>query len=184
MPTDRNTSTRLSHNFFSRDVLEVAPELPGKTLIRQFDNGEMLRLTINEVEAYRGEEDLGCHASKGRTPRTEVMYHGGGLVYVYLIYGMYWLLNFSTGAEGHPQAVLIRGTTEIEGPGRIGRTLKLNKSFYGEDLICSERLWVETNFIHQEKPEIITSPRIGIDYAGKHWAGKHWRFAGRLEKSK
>jgi DNA-3-methyladenine glycosylase len=175
---------RLPRTFFSRDVLEVAPELLGKTLVRQFEDGETLQLTINEVEAYRGEEDLGCHASKGRTPRTEVMYQRGGLVYVYLIYGLYWLLNFTTGDEGNPQAVLIRGTIEIEGPGRIGRTLKLDKSFYGEDLICSERLWVETNSNHQGKPEIITSPRIGIDYAGKHWAGKHWRFAGRQEKSK
>lgn len=170
---------RLPRNFFFRDVLEVAPELLGKILVRQFDNGEVLRLTINEVEAYRGEEDLGCHASKGRTSRTEVMYHNGGLVYVYLIYGMYWLLNFSTGQEGDPQAVLIRGSEEIKGPGRIGRALKLDKSFYKEDLIVSERLWVETSPPDRKVPEIITSPRIGIDYAGKLWAGKHWRFTGR-----
>ncbi|WP_010664801.1 DNA-3-methyladenine glycosylase [Marinilabilia salmonicolor] len=170
---------RLPRNFFSRDVLEVAPELLGKILVRRFDDGHELRLTIKEVEAYRGEEDLGCHASKGRTPRTEVMYHKGGLVYVYLIYGMYWLLNFTTGTEGHPQAVLIRGTKDVEGPGRIGRALNLDKSFYGEDLIYSEKLWVESNSINQKEPKIITSPRIGIDYAGKHWAGKHWRFKGR-----
>ncbi|PRZ01689.1 DNA-3-methyladenine glycosylase [Marinilabilia salmonicolor] len=167
---------RLPRDFFSRDVLEVAPELIGKILVRRFDDGSELRLTINEVEAYRGEEDLGCHASKGRTPRTEVMYHQGGLVYVYLIYGMYWLLNFTTGTEGHPQAVLIRGTTEIQGPGRIGRALNLDKSFYGEDSISSKRLWVENNKNLPGKPKIITSPRIGIDYAGENWAGKHWRF--------
>ncbi|WP_291859343.1 DNA-3-methyladenine glycosylase [Marinilabilia sp.] len=171
---------RLSRHFFSRDVLEVAPELLGKTLVRRFENGEILRLTINEVEAYRGEEDLGCHASKGRTPRTEVMYHRGGLVYVYLIYGMYWLLNFTTGREGIPQAVLIRGSVEIEGPGRIGRALKLDKSFYGEDSISSNRLWIENNKNLPERPKIITSPRIGIDYAGENWAGKHWRFVGIL----
>lgn len=170
---------RLPRDFFSRDVLAVAPELIGKILVRRFDDGHELRLTINEVEAYRGEEDLGCHASKGRTPRTEVMYHKGGLVYVYLIYGMYWLLNFTTSTEGHPQAVLIRATTEIKGPGRIGRALELDKSFYGEDLIVSEKLWIESNPTDQKKPIIITSPRIGIDYAGKHWAGKHWRFKGR-----
>lgn len=171
---------KLPRKFFSRDVLEVAPDLPGKVLVRQFDNGEVLRLTITEVEAYRGEEDLGCHASKGRTPRTEVMYQRGGLVYVYLIYGMYWLLNFTTGQEGDPQAILIRGSEEIKGPGRIGRALKLDKSFYGEDSITSERLWIEKNENLSEKPQIITSPRIGIDYAGEYWAGKHWRYVAQL----
>lgn len=166
---------RLSRSFFSRDVLDVAPDLLGKTLKRNFDNNT-LQLTITETEAYRGEDDLGCHASKGRTPRTEVMYHKGGLVYVYLIYGMYWLLNFTTGYEGHPQAVLIRGTAQIQGPGRIGRALKLDKSFYGEDLVTSERLWLEDSLEFKAKQEILTSPRIGIDYAGELWAGKHWRF--------
>jgi len=171
---------RLPRNFFSRDVLEAAPDLLGKILVRRFDNGELLRLTINEVEAYRGEEDLGCHASKGRTKRTDAMYQRGGLLYVYLIYGMYWLLNFTTGQEGAPQAVLIRGSLEIKGPGRIGRALRLDKSFYREDSITSERLWIEKNENLSEKPEIITSPRIGIDYAGEHWAGKHWRFVTQL----
>jgi DNA-3-methyladenine glycosylase len=168
---------RLSRQFFSRDVLEVAPNLLGKTLMRQFDNGEMLRLTINEVEAYRGEEDLGCHASKGRTPRTGVMYQDGGLIYAYLIYGMYWLLNFTTGPDGDPQAVLIRGSEEIKGPGRIGRALKLDKSFYGEDSISSKRLWLENNEAFSPETKIITSPRVGIDYAGDYWAGKDWRFS-------
>jgi DNA-3-methyladenine glycosylase len=168
---------RLTRDFFLRDVLEVAPDLLGKSLVRRFDNGKLLRLTINETEAYRGEEDLASHASKGRTQRTEVMYLKGGLVYVYLIYGMYWLLNFTTGEENHPQAVLIRGTVEITGPGRIGRVLKLDQSFYGEDLITSERLWVESNSDMTHSPQIISSPRVGIDYAGKYWAEKHWRFS-------
>jgi len=167
---------RLPGDFFTRDVLDVAPDLLGKVLVRRFEDGEMLRLTLNEVEAYRGEEDLGCHASKGRTARTDVMYHQGGKVYVYLIYGMYWMLNFTTGVEGHPQAVLIRGSVEIEGPGRIGKALKLDKSFYGENLSTSERIWVE-NQINSDKIEITTSPRVGIDYAGEYWAQKHWRFS-------
>ncbi|MFO8000806.1 MAG: DNA-3-methyladenine glycosylase [Marinilabilia sp.] len=167
---------RLSRNFFSRDVLKVAPQLLGKVLVRRFADGREMRLTINETEAYRGEEDLGCHASKGRTRRTEVMYHHGGLVYVYLIYGMYWLLNFTTGQEGHPQAVLIRGSYEIKGPGRIGRALQLDKSFYGEDLITSDRLWLEKPGGRNETPVFIAFPRVGIDYAGEVWAGKLWRF--------
>lgn len=169
--------TRLSRDFFCRDVLEVAPDLIGKVLVRKFENGETLRLVINETEAYRGEEDLGCHASKGRTSRTEVMYHKGGLVYVYLIYGMYWLLNFTTGRPNHPQAVLIRGSKEVSGPGRIGRKLKLDKSFYGEDVIISDRLWVEEPEDNNTlTTQISALPRIGIDYAGNYWSQKPWRF--------
>ena len=88
---------RFNSNFFSRDVLAVAPDLIGKILVRSFENGIAERFIITEVEAYRGAEDMACHASKGRTARTDVMYHQGGLVYVYLIYGMYWMLNFVTG---------------------------------------------------------------------------------------
>jgi len=168
--------TRLDRNFFSRDVLDVAPELLGKTLVRDFGNGDRMKLKITETEAYRGEDDQGCHARKGRTQRTEVMYHHGGLVYVYLIYGMYWLLNFTTGQEGHPQAALIRGTAEIQGPGRIGKALKLDRSFYGEDLMSSPRIWVENNALKQPQPDFTTLPRVGINYAGEYWAGKHWRF--------
>lgn len=167
---------RLTRDFFSRDALTTGPELLGKVLVRKFNNGEILRLLISETEAYRGEEDLGCHASKGRTPRTEVMYHKGGLVYVYLIYGMYWLLNFTTGNTGSPEAVLIRSTREIQGPGRIGRALELDKSFYGEDLISSDRIWIEAPTGIQQPEKIAYSPRIGIDYAGEEWAGKLWRF--------
>jgi len=83
---------KLDDLFFQRDVLEVAPDLIGKILVRQFDNGEILRYRITETEAYRGSEDLACHASKGRTNRTEVMYHSGALIYVYLIYGIHWKL--------------------------------------------------------------------------------------------
>jgi len=82
---------RLGFDFYNRDVLDVAPELVGKTLVRSFENNSIQHFTITEVEAYRGIEDLACHASKGRTLRTEVMFQHGGLVYVYLIYGMYWM---------------------------------------------------------------------------------------------
>lgn len=99
---------KLDASFFNRDVLEVAPDLLGCTLVRDFGNGNIQRFTITELEAYRGEEDLACHASKGRTPRTEIMYHTGGYIYVYLIYGMYWMLNLVTGSNDEPQAVLIR----------------------------------------------------------------------------
>ena len=87
---------RLSSSFFQREVTRVAPELLGKTLVRKFDDGSIRRYTITETEAYRGGDDKACHANKGKTARTEVMFHEGGLVYVYLIYGMYWLLNIVT----------------------------------------------------------------------------------------
>ncbi len=163
---------KLDAEFFQRDVLEVAPDLVGKILVRQFDNGLVLRSRITETEAYRGMEDLACHASKGRTLRTEVMFHSGALIYVYLIYGMYWMMNFVAGENNNPQAALIRGLEGMYGPGKITRHLKIDKSFYGEDMAVSTRIWVEKdNFsaIYSEKP------RIGINYAGE-WRNKPWRY--------
>jgi DNA-3-methyladenine glycosylase len=100
------------------------------------------------------------------------MFQEGGKVYVYLIYGMYWLLNLVTGEEGYASAVLIRGIEGLSGPGRLGRELKLDKSFYGENLAESSRLWVEDA---EPVDEFKTSKRIGIGYAGE-WADKLWRF--------
>ena len=166
------TFPRLHPDFFKRDAVTVARELLGKTIVRRFEDGEEKRFVIVETEAYLGEEDLACHASKGRTPRTEVMYHGGNKIYVYLIYGMYWMLNFVTGDEGHPQAVLIIGVDDVIGSGRVGRLLRLDKSFYGEELYTSDRLWVEDSpMIESYK----TAQRVGVDYA-KEWKDKEWRF--------
>ncbi|MDR1054721.1 MAG: DNA-3-methyladenine glycosylase [Prevotellaceae bacterium] len=170
----QDSSFRLSAGFFQRDVLTVSPELLGKKLIRRYPNGFIQHYTITELEAYCGVTDLACHASKGRTKRTEILYHNGGVVYMYLIYGMYWMLNIVTSIEGDPQAILIRGVEDTEGPGRIGKLLQLDKSFYGEDLSTSQRLWVE-NVPAIAPADIITTPRIGIDYAGE-WAHKPWRF--------
>ncbi len=164
---------RIGQEFFMGDVLDIAPALLGKILVRKFDDGSERRFLITETEAYRGEEDLGCHASKGRTKRTEVMYWQGGTVYVYLIYGMYWMLNFVTSEEGFPAAVLIRSLETIEGPGRVGKILQLDKSFNGESLFTSERIWIEESGLN---PEYSLAPRIGIDYAGPVWAGKLWRY--------
>jgi DNA-3-methyladenine glycosylase len=163
---------RLDRDFFSRDVLLVAPDLVGKVLVRCYGDLRIDRYTITEVEAYRGTEDLACHASKGRTPRTEVMYHQGGLVYVYIIYGMYWMLNFVVGELNNPQAVLVRGLEGCYGPGRLTKRLSIGKDFYGEDLMESSRLWVEDN---NQPFEIRSAPRIGVDYAGE-WASKPWRY--------
>lgn len=159
---------KLREAFFQRDVLEVAPELPGKHLV--INNNSYL---ITEVEAYRGKEDLACHASKGRTARTEIMYRDGGYIYVYLIYGMYWMLNFVTALSGNPQAVLIRGIDGFNGPGKLTRHLLIDGSYYGESVCKSSRIYVADNGIQHP---IKTTPRIGIDYAGQFWAEKPWRF--------
>ena len=164
---------RLLNSFFLRDVLQVAPEMLGKTIVRRYENQSVQRFIITEVEAYSGNGDLACHASKGKTPRTEVMFREGGLVYVYLIYGMYWMLNIVTGKENDAAAVLIRGVENISGPGRVGKVLQLDKSFYGEDLLTSKRIWIEEG---KKITDYATSPRVGINYAGEPWISKPWRF--------
>ena len=168
---------RLDKSFFLRDVLEVAPEMLGKIIVRKFEDNHLGKFVITEVEAYSGNGDLACHASKGKTKRTEVMFREGGLVYVYLIYGMYWMLNIVTGKENNAEAILIRGVREISGPGRVGKTLQLDKSFYGENLLISERIWIEN-----AKPVVKfeSSPRIGINYAGEPSVSKPWRFLSKI----
>ncbi|MGQ1785230.1 MULTISPECIES: DNA-3-methyladenine glycosylase [unclassified Saccharicrinis] len=166
---------RLGKEYYSKDAVALAKDMLGKTLVRRFGDGTELRAKITEVEAYCGAEDLACHASKGRTRRTEVMYKEGGRVYVYLIYGMYWMLNFVSGKADHPQAVLIRSIENVTGPGRVGKVLRLDKSFYGEDLMKSDRIWVEKE-PDVQSVVIRVSKRIGIDYAGEFWANKPWRF--------
>jgi DNA-3-methyladenine glycosylase len=164
---------RLTADFFRRDVLDVAPELLGKLLVRRFADGRQMSGRITEVEAYRGAEDLACHASKGRTERNRIMFGTGGCIYMYLIYGMYWMLNIVTGQEAAPQAVLLRGLDSVEGPGRLTREFEIGRDFNGESLADSERLWVED---HPGLVKVESSPRIGIAYAGEYWASRPWRF--------
>lgn len=168
----------LDNLFFQRDVLEIAPDLIGKIIVRKFESGEIKRYRITETEAYRGEEDFACHASKGRTQRTEVMYHNGGKIYVYLIYGMYWMLNIVTGGPDHPCAVLIRGIEGFNGPGKVGRELQLDKTFYGEEITNSNRIWIESDGV---EPAFTSSTRIGIEYSGAEWAEKPWRFINKIK---
>jgi len=162
---------RLGADFFQRDVLDVAPELLGKSLVINAKNITS-RYTITEVEAYRGEEDMACHARNGRTRRTDVMYWEGGHIYVYLIYGMYWMLNFVTSKANIPQAVLVRAIEGFEGPGKLTRQLGIDKSYYGVSLIHSTRIWVEDEMPAKYK----RSPRVGIDYATEPWRSKLWRY--------
>jgi len=167
------SGTKLSRDFFIRDVLDVAPDLIGKNLVIKFPDGTVGRYIVTEVEAYRGSEDKACHAFKGRTSRTEIMFHEGGRLYIYFIYGMYWMLNIVTGKENDPQAVLIRGVENIDGPGKLTRSLGIDRSYYGEDLVTSERIWIENDGF---TPIVKNGQRIGIEYAGEPWKSKPWRY--------
>jgi len=136
-------------------------------------DGTKFILPITEVEVYLGEEDQACHASRGVTERNRVMYERGGKIYMYLVYGMHWMFNIVTGEAGHAEALLIRGVGDISGPGRVTRYLQMKRDFYGEDLVTSERIWIE------EAPEIekySTGPRVGINYAGEPWISAPWRY--------
>jgi DNA-3-methyladenine glycosylase len=164
---------RLLKDFFIRDVLDVAPELLGKKLVVRMSDGGIGEFQVTEVEAYRGVEDKACHACKGRTVRTEVMFHEGGRLYVYLVYGMHWMLNVVTGQANDPQAVLIRGIQNLSGPGRVTKSLGIDLTFNGEDLDKSERIWFEEN---REVVIFKSGPRIGIEYAGAYWKNRPWRF--------
>lgn len=168
---------RFDRAFYSRDVLEVAPQLLGQHLVRVGPGAQLSSYVITETEAYRGGEDLACHASKGMTPRTKVMFGEGGYLYMYLIYGMHWMMNVVTGDRDVPQAVLFRGLREASGPGRLTKLLDVDRAFYGEDLVNSDRIWIEAS---GSTPAYSTGPRVGIDYAGLPWKDMPWRFLVNL----
>jgi len=168
----QNSDNKINKEFFENDALEVAPNLLGKFLV-VYRGKVQKKFKIVEVEVYRGEEDKACHAYKGKTKRNQIMYGSGGYLYLYLIYGIYWMLNIVTGKIGHPQAILIRGLEGLNGPGKISKTLGIDGSYYGENLAVSDRIWIEDN---NENVEYFTVKRIGIDYAGEHWRDKPWRY--------
>lgn len=171
MAGQRRQNRILNPDYFKLDALELAPKLIGKYLVRAHE-GKIFRSLITEVEAYLGEEDLACHASKGRTPRTEVMYMDGGHIYIYLIYGMYYMFNIVTGEKDYPQAILVRGTQEINGPGRLTKFFHIDKSLNKKLLLPENGLWIEESGL---KLNYKTTPRIGVAYA-KEWALKPWRY--------
>ncbi|MBQ8297959.1 MAG: DNA-3-methyladenine glycosylase [Ruminococcus sp.] len=169
---------RLGIEFFRRDCLEVAPELIGKILVHRLADGTELRERIAETEAYRGEEDLACHASKGRTPRTELLYGEAGVIYIYLCYGMHWLMNVITGENGQPQGVLIRAGEVHSGPAKLTKALRINGDFNGQPFCGNDEIWIEDDGF---SPKLKTAPRVGIDYAGEYWKNIEWRFIAEEE---
>ena len=168
----------LSRRYFARPTVQVARSLIGKYLVRSIDE-LMLAGKIVEVEAYVGTQDKACHASKGRTQRTEVLFGPPGVAYVYLIYGMYHCLNVVTEREEFPSAILIRAIEIdgelIDGPGRLCRALQIDRRLNRVDLTTGESLWFEDQGILVEKGDVGAHPRVGVDYAGE-WAKKPWRF--------
>jgi DNA-3-methyladenine glycosylase len=174
---------RLRIAFFQRDAAAVARDLIGAVLVRQ-TGGRTYRARIVETEAYVGPHDLACHASKGRTARTEVMFGPGGRAYIYFIYGMYDMFNVVTGLKGDAQAVLIRAAEPLEGwpppmpnlsgPGKLTRAMKITRAFNGVPLTGKE-LHLEMGASRAGPLRILTTPRIGVDYA-RHWKDQPLRF--------
>ncbi|MBI5673548.1 MAG: DNA-3-methyladenine glycosylase [Nitrospirae bacterium] len=150
----------------------------GKYLVRENGDGAVAGKII-EVEAYVGGEDRACHASKGRTARTEVLFGPPGISYVYLIYGMYHMLNVVTERPEFPAAVLIRAIEVdgelIDGPGKLCREFGINRSLNRLDMTHGSQLWFEDRGERVSRKQVGTFPRIGVDYAGA-WAKKPWRF--------
>jgi DNA-3-methyladenine glycosylase len=161
-----------SKDLKSSNTVLLAKRLLGKHLILENGRAHM----ITEVEAYDGPNDLACHASRGRTKRTEVLFSQGGIWYVYLIYGMHEMLNLVTGPKDYPAALLIRGLEGINGPGRLTRALNIDRRFNGMEAAPSTGLHLEDRGTKIARRQIKATPRIGIDYAGPIWSQKPYRF--------
>lgn len=186
---------KIEHAYFlNPDVVAVARDLLGKYLFTM-KNGQISGGIISEVEAYKGINDRASHAFGGRrTQRNEMMFHEGGVAYVYLCYGMHHLLNFVTNVADEPDAVLIRGVipthgTELmlqrtgkpcastnltNGPGKVSKALAISVKDNGLDL-CSDTLWVEDRGLVVKDDDVLITPRIGVDYAGPD-AQRPYRF--------
>lgn len=134
-----------------------------------------MAFTIHETEAYIGAHDLACHGRFGRTERTAAMFLEGGHWYVYLIYGMHWMLNAVTGDEGSPEAVLLRGAGPATGPGKLCKALAVDRGQYGLPIEVGAGLWVAEGELKVQRSQIVACPRVGVDYAGE-WKDKPYRF--------
>jgi DNA-3-methyladenine glycosylase len=169
---------KLRHSFYERPAIDLARDLIGTILVRRF-RGREYRARIVETEAYVGAHDLACHASKGRTRRTEVMFGPAGRAYVYLIYGMYDMFNIVASRTDDPQAVLIRGAVPLDGwradltgPGKLARALRITRTQNGLDLTGNSLFLLGNPAC---TPQVVTTKRIGIDYA-RDWKDALLRF--------
>jgi DNA-3-methyladenine glycosylase len=162
-------------SFYTKDAETVAQKLLGQILVVKLDGVEK-RSRIVETEDYVGTHDLACHASKGKTKRTEIMFGPAGRAYIYLIYGMYDMFNIVTGNE-NGQAVLLRALEPLnyegntKGPGKLCKTLGITRSLNNEPL-TGKKLWIERGI----NPKVITTTkRVGVEYA-KDWKDALLRF--------
>ena len=176
--------TRLTRASFNQPTLRVSRDLLGKFIVRRH-RGRELAAMITEVEAYKGPKDRAAHTFGGRrTARVEPLYADGGTAYVYLVYGIHWLLNFSTAGAGNPEGVLIRGVLTadaakprlLSGPGRVTAYLRIDRRLDHVDATRSAVMWLEDRGIRVAARRIRTGARVGIDYAGEYWAARRWRF--------
>lgn len=148
--------------FYRQDAVTLAKALVGKLLCRRLADGSVTKLRITETEAYLGVDDTACHAHKGKTKRSEMLWHDGGTVYVYLCYGMHSLMNIISGSEGDPQGVLIRCCEGYPGPGKLTKALQIDRSLNGCDILSDIGLWIEDD---GTVVDIISDKRVGIAYA-------------------
>jgi DNA-3-methyladenine glycosylase len=169
----RQVARIVKQSFFARPALTVAQEMLGKFLVRRWRGGEQAAL-IHEVEAYVGPHDLACHGRFGPTARTEVMFGPAGVWYVYLCYGIHWMLNMVTDGEGWPAAVLLRGAGDFTGPGKLTQGMRIDRRLNARPAIESTGLWIEDRGVQLRRSQIKRTPRIGVDYAGL-WAKKPYR---------
>lgn len=179
----------LDAGFFSKKTLWVARNLLGKVLVRK--QGKKIHAgIITETEAYSGPKDLASHASRGRTPRTEMMFGAPGRAYVYLVYGMHYCFNIVTEKKDYPAAVLIRAIQvwgvdykKTNGPGKLCRLLYIDKTLNGNNITKRETLWVEDRNITVLPSQIQKTPRIGVEYA-KEYKKKKWRYVVKMKNVK
>ena len=159
---------RLPYEFYHRSCIDVARDLVGKVIVC----GDK-QLRISETEIYWGESDTACHASKGRTKRTDVLYADAGTVYVYLCYGIHWLMNIITGDIDDPQGVLIRACVEAPGPGKLTKALGITGAYNRQSILTSPDLRIEDDGF---RCNIRTDKRVGIGYASQEDQDRLWRF--------
>lgn len=167
------SGTVIGGDDLSCGTLEAAASLLGKYLVIRNGRSTVSAL-ITEVEAYDGPDDRASHAHRGMTPRNAPMFGPAGRWYVYLVYGMHWMLNMVTGPEGYPAAVLIRGVASVEGPGRVTAALGVDRRFDGQSATPRTGLWIEDRGFRVTPPMIVRTPRIGVAYAGD-WASRPYR---------
>jgi len=162
--------------FQQKKPIALARWLLGKHLVRRFNDGRVDARMILETEAYNGEKDLACHARAGRTGRTDVMYGAGGVWYVYLCYGIHEMLNLVVGPAHWPAAILIRGVEGAVGPGRVTKTLEIDRTLNRGPAAEQSGLWIEDRGVRVPASLVSATPRIGVSYAGPVWSLKPWRF--------